>query len=85
MVELGQMLLNIASIVPHGLVVFFPSYAFLDQARQVWEESGLLTRLGSKKTVFLEPREGSDVDNVLREYAACIAAGSGAIAVCCHA
>jgi len=75
------MLLNIAAIVPHGLVVFFPSYAFLDQVRHVWEESGLLARLGGKKTIFLEPREGSDVDRVLREYAACVGAGSGVVTV----
>lgn len=74
------MLLNIATIVPHGLVVFFPSYAFLDQARKLWQDSGLLARLGGKKTVFLEPREGAEVDKVLREYASCIAASSAAAA-----
>lgn len=67
--ELGQMLVNIASIVPNGLVVFFPSYAFLDQARVIWEASGLLARLGAKKTVYLEPRESSEVESVLRAYA----------------
>lgn len=71
------MLINIATIVPHGLVVFFPSYAFLEQARKVWEEAGVLERLGAKKTVFYEPREGSEVDGVLREYAACIRGSTG--------
>jgi chromosome transmission fidelity protein 1 len=64
------MVLNIATVVPFGLVVFFPSYAFLDQARQVWQASGMIEkRLGARKKVFFEPREGSDIELMLREYA----------------
>lgn len=78
--ELGQMILNIAMIVPHGLVVFFPSYAFLDQARQVWQANEVIEkRLGARKKVFFEPRDGSDIEVMLREYAEA-ARGAGASA-----
>lgn len=64
------MILNIATVVPFGLVVFFPSYAFLDQARLVWQTGGTIEkRLGVRKKVFFEPREGSDIEAMLREYA----------------
>lgn len=64
------MLLNIATIVPHGLVIFCPSYAFLEQAKNVWDASGLLEkRLAAKKRVFFEPREAGEVEGLLREYA----------------
>lgn len=70
MEELGRMIINIATIVPHGLIVFFPSYAFLDQARQVWQISGVIEkRLGVRKKVFFEPREGLDTEVMLRGYA----------------
>lgn len=63
------MLLNIASIVPNGLVVFFPSYSFLEQAKKVWEASGLLEkRLSMRKKIFFEPRDGSEVESLLRKY-----------------
>lgn len=75
------MLVNITSLVPNGLVIFFPSYAFLDQAKSVWEASGVLNRLGSKKFVFSEPRgdapEGLDVESVLREYSEAARNGGG--------
>lgn len=51
MAELGQILSNLANIVPDGLVVFFPSYSFLNASRAKWKETGVLDRLGQKKTV----------------------------------
>lgn len=68
--ELGQVLFNFASVVPAGMVVFVPSYGFLHTVMGVWEKSGALQRLQSKKKVFTEPQESADVDTVLREYAA---------------
>lgn len=39
------------NIVPAGMVVFFPSYAFLGAVKKAWEESGLLERMTGKKKV----------------------------------
>lgn len=52
------------------MVVFVPSYAFLNTVVSVWEKSGLMERLRAKKKVFSEPQESGDVDAVLRDYAA---------------
>ncbi|GAA5857522.1 hypothetical protein JCM8547_009318 [Rhodosporidiobolus lusitaniae] len=68
--ELGQAIVNIATVVPKGVVVFVPSYAFLDQAQARWEGSGMIKRLSTKKQPFWEPKASSDVDTVLREFAA---------------
>ncbi|TFK40687.1 helicase C-terminal domain-containing protein [Crucibulum laeve] len=70
--ELGQILLNLASIVPSGMIVFFPSYNFLNAAKAIWLKSGMLEKFGTKKKVFFEPEETVDVDKVLREYALAI-------------
>lgn len=51
--ELGNAIFNIASIVPRGIVVFTPSYAFLDQLHARWTKSGLLERMGKRKKVSL--------------------------------
>ncbi|KAG1743296.1 helicase C-terminal domain-containing protein [Suillus paluster] len=67
--ELGQIILNFCNVVPGGMVVFFPSYASLNFAREVWSQSRLLDKFGVKKKVFLEPRESSGVETILREYA----------------
>ncbi|GBE87470.1 ATP-dependent DNA helicase CHL1 [Sparassis crispa] len=67
--ELGQMLVNFASIIPGGMVVFLPSYAFLHTVMIAWEKSGLLVKIAAKKRVFSEPQESGQVETVLREYA----------------
>lgn len=53
MTELGQILSNLVNIVPDGMVVFLPSYSFLNAIRAKWKETGVLDRLNQKKTVCL--------------------------------
>jgi regulator of telomere elongation helicase 1 len=35
--SLGQIILHFAKIVPHGLLVFFPSYRALDVTAEYWK------------------------------------------------
>lgn len=67
--ELGQILYNYACVVSAGMVVFVPSYSFLNAAKDVWSKNKTLDRFALKKSVFFEPQESTDVDSVLREYA----------------
>lgn len=78
--QLGRVLLNICSVVPDGVVVFFPSYGYLDEVVGVWQSPGpandsnapsLWDRLQSKKAVFRESKGGSS-DEVLQQYTAAI-------------
>ncbi|ORY92941.1 helicase C-terminal domain-domain-containing protein [Leucosporidium creatinivorum] len=68
--ELGQSIVNIAQVVPKGIVVFVPSYDFLNQVQARWEASGMIKRLKQKKKTFWEPKASADVDMTLREYSA---------------
>ncbi|KAI5117244.1 hypothetical protein M0805_001562 [Coniferiporia weirii] len=75
--ELGQVLFNLVNVVPCGMVVFFPSYSFLETAKTAWSNNGLLMKLQKKKQIFYEPSESSRVEHVLREYgSASVTAGS---------
>ncbi|KAF8133448.1 DNA repair helicase [Boletus edulis] len=67
--ELGQLILNFCSVVPGGMVVFFPSYASLNLAQKAWNKTQHMVKFGVKKTVFLEPQDSSGVESTLREYA----------------
>jgi chromosome transmission fidelity protein 1 len=53
MTDLGQVIYNLCNICPDGVVVFFPSYAFLGDVKKIWQESGLLERFGGKKKVWV--------------------------------
>ncbi len=48
----GRLLLNLATVVPGGLVAFVPSFAYLDQLLARWGETGLLQSLHGRKPLF---------------------------------
>jgi chromosome transmission fidelity protein 1 len=82
--ELGRALLNICTIVPDGVVVFFPSYAYLSTILARWTSSAsptqpsILTRLEGKKYLFKESKDVS-VETVLIDYAKAIDSGKGGL------
>lgn len=45
------MLLNFTSVVPAGMIVFFPSYKFLNTAKAIWLNMGTLDKFALKKPV----------------------------------
>lgn len=66
--ELGLLLCNLVTVVPEGIVVFFPSFDYEGRVYQNWESSGILERITKRKRVFREPRNNMDVESVLKEY-----------------
>lgn len=49
--ELGAVITSVIGLVPDGVVVFVPSYAFLDKVKGAWQASGVLDRIASRKQV----------------------------------
>jgi chromosome transmission fidelity protein 1 len=49
--EVGQIILNFASLIPAGMIVFVPSYAFLNSVVAAWTKSGLWQKMAAKKKV----------------------------------
>jgi chromosome transmission fidelity protein 1 len=77
--QLGLAILNVCAVVPDGVVVFFPSYGYLNEVVNVWQtlpenERGAKSvweRLQAIKTVFLEEK-GCSSDEVLQQYSQAI-------------
>ncbi|KAI1424269.1 helicase C-terminal domain-containing protein [Xylaria sp. FL1777] len=75
--ELGLAILNICTAVPDGVVVFFPSYGYLDEVVGVWNETegtqltSIWSKLQNKKAVFSETKGGSS-DDLLEQYSKAI-------------
>ncbi|CAG8961294.1 hypothetical protein HYFRA_00013574, partial [Hymenoscyphus fraxineus] len=89
--ELGLALLNICSIVPDGVVVFFPSYNHLSSIVAQWSSppvsnnpnpntatNTIYHRLAAKKPIFTEKKDLSS-DAVLAEYAHAIDTHKGGL------
>ncbi|KAM0466798.1 hypothetical protein ACHAPV_000307 [Trichoderma viride] len=71
--QLGLSILNVCNIVPDGVVVFFPSYSYLEEIVKVWQQpqSGnshsIWDRLQLRKMVYRDTK-GESSDDVLRDY-----------------
>ncbi|KAL5598537.1 uncharacterized protein BROUX77_006371 [Berkeleyomyces rouxiae] len=70
--QLGMSLVNMCNVVPDGVVVFFPSYGYLDDVARVWRGNGkdgdsIWARLESRKAIFCESKEASS-DEILQTY-----------------
>ncbi|KAL8851070.1 MAG: hypothetical protein Q9221_003966 [Calogaya cf. arnoldii] len=81
---LGYCLVRLAGTVPDGLVVFFPSYAYLDQVSGQWQQTlfgteNIWTMLKERKTVFKETKGASGIEDTLQQYSKAIDEGKGAI------
>ncbi|CAI7794789.1 unnamed protein product [Closterium sp. NIES-53] len=74
--ELGRLLVNVCSVAPGGIVVFFPSFSYLQEVQSAWQAGAagaVLPMLEARKgSVFIEPRGAAEVEAVLGQYRRCI-------------
>ncbi|XP_045836162.1 regulator of telomere elongation helicase 1 isoform X4 [Meles meles] len=84
--SLGKALGNIARVVPHGLLVFFPSYPVMEKSLEFWRAHDFARKLEALKPVFVEPRSKGSFSEVVDAYYKQVAApgssGASFLAVC---
>ncbi|CAJ2661268.1 unnamed protein product [Trifolium pratense] len=72
--ELGNAIVNLARIVPDGLLVFFPSYYLLEQSIACWKSlsnessASIWERICNHKKPVIEPRESSLFASSIKDY-----------------
>ena len=82
---LGDCLVGLSSVIPDGLVVFFPSYSYLNQVVLRWQSKmsgatqNIWDRLAKEKHIFQESKEVTGVDDILLTYSEAISAGKGGL------
>ncbi|XP_028629854.1 regulator of telomere elongation helicase 1 isoform X2 [Grammomys surdaster] len=84
--SLGKALGNIARVVPHGLLVFFPSYPVMEKSLEFWQVQGLAKKTEALKPLFVEPRNKGSFSEVIDAYYQQVASpgsnGATFLAVC---
>ncbi|XP_009865860.1 PREDICTED: regulator of telomere elongation helicase 1, partial [Apaloderma vittatum] len=84
--SLGKTVGNLVRVVPHGLLVFFPSYPVMDKSLEYWRERDFAKRIEEAKPMFVEPRNKGSFSEVIDAYYDKVASpksnGAAFLAVC---
>lgn len=75
MQRLGNALLAVLPSITGGTVIFFSSYAYLEQVRKQWDQDGTGARINAVKATFFDSRAVS-VEDTFRAYSDAVSADS---------
>ncbi|UYV82846.1 ERCC2 [Cordylochernes scorpioides] len=75
----GNLLLEIVSIVPDGVVCFFTSYHYMEAVVSSWYEQGIIDDIQKHKLLFIETPDGSETSLALSNYIKACNNGRGAV------
>lgn len=71
-----------AKYVPDGMVVFFPSYSYMEETVTEWNKLGLIEQILKHKLMFIETKSQTETSNALKSYKKSIERGRGGIFLC---
>jgi chromosome transmission fidelity protein 1 len=67
--ELGRVVLNMCKIAPGGIVVFLPSFQYMQSVIERWHSNGTISAVKKHKNLHWEPRSASEVEQTLSSHA----------------
>lgn len=78
----GNILTEFAKITPDGLVVFFPSYLYMESIISMWQGMGILDEVWKYKLILVETPDAQETSLALETYRTACCNGRGAILLC---
>ncbi|MGH0152814.1 UNVERIFIED_CONTAM: hypothetical protein FKN15_023373 [Acipenser sinensis] len=64
----GNLLLEMSSVVPDGIVAFFTSYQYMENIVASWYEQGILENIQRNKLIFIETQDAAETSMALEKY-----------------
>ncbi|KAK2149282.1 hypothetical protein LSH36_457g01025 [Paralvinella palmiformis] len=66
--SLGNAVVNFSRVVPHGLLLFFPSYPVMNKCLENWQRGNIWNRVEQYKPIFVEPRVKAEFNTAIFNY-----------------
>ncbi|THX31269.1 DNA repair helicase RAD3 [Aureobasidium pullulans] len=78
----GNLLIEFSKITPDGVVVFFPSYLYMESIISMWQGMGILDQVWKHKLILVETPDSQETSLALETYRTACSNGRGAILLC---
>ncbi|KKA20188.1 DNA repair helicase [Rasamsonia emersonii CBS 393.64] len=78
----GNLLLEFCRITPDGIVVFFPSYLYMESIISMWQGMGILDQIWNYKLILVETPDSQESSLALETYRTACCNGRGAVLLC---
>ena len=78
----GNLLLEFSRITPDGIVVFFPSYLYMESIISMWQGMGILDLVWNYKLILVETPDSQESSLALETYRTACCNGRGAVLLC---
>ncbi|KAG6264974.1 TFIIH/NER complex ATP-dependent 5'-3' DNA helicase subunit, partial [Claviceps purpurea] len=78
----GTLLIEFSKITPDGLVVFFPSYLYMESIISMWQGMSILDEVWKYKLILVETPDAQETSLALETYRTACCNGRGAILLC---
>ena len=78
----GNLLSEFAKITPDGLVVFFPSYLYMESIISMWQGMGVLDEVWKYKLILVETPDSQETSLALETFRTACCNGRGAVLLC---
>ncbi|GFF65782.1 DNA repair helicase rad15 [Aspergillus lentulus] len=78
----GNIVLEFSRITPDGIVVFFPSYLYMESIISMWQGMGILDSIWNYKLILVETPDSQESSLALETYRTACCNGRGAILFC---
>ncbi|KAG7004821.1 general transcription and DNA repair factor IIH helicase subunit XPD [Physcia stellaris] len=78
----GSLLMDFSKITPDGIVVFFPSYLYMESIISMWQGMGILDEIWKFKLILVETPDSQETSLALETYRTACCNGRGAILLC---
>lgn len=75
----GSLLIEFAKITPDGMVVFFPSYLYMESIISMWQSMGVLDEVWKHKLILVETPDAQETSLALETYRKACSNGRGAM------
>ncbi|GKZ19948.1 DNA-dependent ATPase of the nucleotide excision repair factor 4 complex [Aspergillus brasiliensis] len=78
----GNLVLEFSRITPDGIVVFFPSYLYMESIISMWQGMGILDSIWNYKLILVETPDAQESSLALETYRTACCNGRGALLLC---